>query len=314
MVSRRLLRIKVFQLLYAFFTNEDGDTQKYKKELTHSVNKTHELYYKFFLLLIDVRELAINKLETAKTKKLPSIDDLNPNTKLIENKILIKIDEDEGIKRYLNASKTSWVNDQGLVKKIYKRVLETDYYKKYITNENDVKSDKKLLYSILEETVLECSDIEEYLENSSIYWNDELEFVIDMVIKTIKSIDIKSDKIELLPLYKNTSDKDFTNTLFMKTIVNNEENKALIAKYIKNWDSERLAFNDVLFMEMAIVELKYFNEIPVRVTLNEYIELSKFYSTDQSSAFINGILDKIIKDLKKTGEIKKVGMGLKGEI
>jgi len=314
MVSRRLLRIKIFQILYAYFTNDGGDIIKFKKEINHSINKTHELYFKFLLLIIDLKEVATNKIENAKKKNLPSLDDLNPNTKFIDNPIIAKLEESEVLSAYLKTTKVTWINETNLVNKLFKKIINSDYYEKYMAIDGDAKSDKSILYNIFEETVLECEDITEYLENDSIYWNDELEFVIDMIIKTIKSVDINSDKLTVLPLFKNDSDKIFMEELFKKTINNHDENKQLISKYIKNWDADRLAFNDMLLMEMAITELTTFNDIPIRVSLNEYIELAKFYSTKQSGSFVNGILDKVIKDLKKSGEIKKTGMGLKGEV
>ena len=314
MVSRRLLRIKIFQILYAYFTNDGGDIIKFKKELNHSVNKTHELYFKFLLLIINLKEVATNKIENAKNKNLPSLDDLNPNTKFIDNPIIAKLEESEALNAYLKTTKVTWINETNLVNKLFKKIINSDYYEKYMAIDGDAKSDKSIIYNIFEETVLECEDITEYLENDSIYWNDELEFVIDMIIKTIKSVDINSDRFTVLPLFKNDSDKTFMEELFKKTINNHDKNKELISKYIKNWDADRLAFNDMLLMEMAITELTTFNDIPTRVSLNEYIELAKFYSTKQSGGFVNGILDKAIKDLKKSGEIKKTGMGLKGEV
>ena len=314
MVSRRLLRVKIFQILYAYFTNDSEDIVKFKKELNHSVSKTHELYFKFLLLLIDFKKVATNKIETAKKKNLPSLEDLNPNTKFIDNPIFAILEESEVLEAYFKNIKVSWVNETSLVNKLFKKITDSEYYKKYMNTSGNAKSDKMLIYNIFEETILECEDITEYLEDDSIYWNDELEFVIDMIIKTIKSVDVNSNKVDILPLFKNSADKKYMEELFVKTINNNEKSKELISKYIKNWDADRLAFNDVLLMEMAITELTAFNDIPVRVTLNEYIELAKFYSTKQSGGFVNGILDKVIKDLKKSGEIKKTGMGLKGDI
>lgn len=314
MVSRRLLRIKIFQILYAYFTNDSGDVVRFKKELNHSINKTHELYFKFLLLIIDFKEVAINKIESDKNKNLPSLEELNPNTRFINSPIIAKLEESEALNAYFKTIKVSWVTETSLVNKLFKKIIASEYYKEYMTGNGGAKADKSLIYNIFEQTILECEDITEYLENDSIYWNDELEFVIDMIIKTIKSIDVNSDRISILPLFKQDSDKEFMEELFVKTINNHEKNKELISKYIKNWDADRLAFNDMLLMEMAITELTAFNDIPVRVTLNEYIELAKFYSTKQSGGFVNGILDKIIKDFKKSGEIKKSGMGLKGEV
>lgn len=314
MVSRRLLRIKIFQILYAYFANDGGEVVKFKKELDFSVNKTHHLYFKFLLLLFEFKKIAESKIEFAKNKNLPTLEDLNPNTKFIDNKVILVLENNKKLNTYLNSYKVSWTVEDDFVKKLYKKMISSEYYGKYMNLESDSKSDKKLIYSIFEKTILSCEEVEEYLEDDSIYWNDELEFVIDMIIKTVKSVDVETGDVEIMPLYKNSSDKQFTEDLFRKTITDHDKNKKLISTYVKNWDSDRLAVNDMLFMEMALTELTQFNDIPIRVTLNEYIELAKFYSTKQSGAFINGIIDKIIKDLKKSGEIKKTGMGLKGEV
>ena len=314
MVSRRLLRIKIFQILYAYFANEGGEVVTFKKELDFSINKTHHLYFKFLLLLSEFKKIAETKIELGKNKNLPTLEDLNPNTKFINNKVITALENSDKYNAYLNGYKVSWVIEDDFAKKLYKKMIASDYYEKYMNIEGDSNSDKKLIRNIFEETILSCEEVAEYLEDDSIYWNDELEFVIDMIIKTIKSVNVETESIEIIPLYKNSSDKQFTEDLFRKTIANHDSNKELISKYVKNWDSDRLAVNDMIFMEMAVTELTQFNDIPVRVTLNEYIELAKFYSTKQSGGFINGIIDKIINDLKKSGEIKKVGMGLKGDV
>jgi len=314
MVSRRLIRIKAYQVLFAYYKSDSDNIENAKKEVLFSINKTYELYHKVLLLLVEIKEKLENKLEKGKVKKLPTLEDLNPNTKFINNKLINQLENTEIFTSYVERHKISWKNDPEFITKLVKNIEDSDYYKKYMNTDNDFVADKKVILSILEDTLLDCNDFYELLENDSIYWNDEIELVIDMILQTFKKLKETSTKIAILPLYKSETDKKYAVDLVSKTILDHNENTKIIFEYVKNWDSERLAFTDSLLMEMAFIELVHFNEIPVKVTLNEYIEIAKFYSTKQSGQFINGVLDKMIKKLTKENLIKKTGLGLKGSI
>jgi len=314
MVSRRLIRIKAYQVLFAYYKSDSDNIENAKKEVLFSINKTYELYHKVLLLLVEIKEKLENKLEKGKVKKLPTLEDLNPNTKFINNKLINQLENTEIFTSYVERHKISWKNDPEFITKLVKNIEDSDYYKKYMNTDNDFVADKKVILSILEDTLLDCNDFYELLENDSIYWNDEIELVIDMILQTFKKLKETSTKIAILPLYKSETDKKYAVDLVSKTIIDHNENTKIIFEYVKNWDSERLAFTDSLLMEMAFIELVHFNEIPVKVTLNEYIEIAKFYSTKQSGQFINGVLDKMIKKLTKENLIKKTGLGLKGSI
>ncbi len=314
MVSRRLIRIKAYQVLFAYYKSDSDNIENAKKEVLFSINKTYELYHKVLLLLVEIKEKLENKLEKGKVKKLPTLEDLNPNTKFINNKLINQLENTEIFTSYVERHKISWKNNPEFITKLVKNIEDSDYYKKYMNTDNDFVADKKVILSILEDTLLDCNDFYELLENDSIYWNDEIELVIDMILQTFKKLKETSTKIAILPLYKSETDKKYAVDLVSKTILDHNENTKIIFEYVKNWDSERLAFTDSLLMEMAFIELVHFNEIPVKVTLNEYIEIAKFYSTKQSGQFINGVLDKMIKKLTKENLIKKTGLGLKGSI
>ncbi len=314
MVSRRLIRIKAYQVLFAYYKSDSDNIENAKKEVLFSINKTYELYHKVLLLLVEIKEKLENKLEKGKVKKLPTLEDLNPNTKFINNKLINQLENTEIFTSYVERHKISWKNNPEFITKLVKNIEDSDYYKKYMNTDNDFVADKKVILSILEDTLLDCNDFYELLENDSIYWNDEIELVIDMILQTFKKLKETSTKIAILPLYKSETDKKYAVDLVSKTIIDHNENTKIIFEYVKNWDSERLAFTDSLLMEMAFIELVHFNEIPVKVTLNEYIEIAKFYSTKQSGQFINGVLDKMIKKLTKENLIKKTGLGLKGSI
>jgi transcription antitermination protein NusB len=316
MISRRILRIKVMQALYAYYKNDGSASMNdIEKELFFSVNKTYDLYHYLVLLILDVSDYAQKRIEIAQNKKLPSKEDLNPNRKFVDNQLINQLRINNQLLRYLETKKMSWINHPELVKSIYDTLVESDDYKEYMAEEEaSYQSDKNFLTKVYKNIVANSEQLFIVLEEQSIFWNDEVEFVIGAIIKTIKKFkSTEVENAELMPLYKNDEDKEFTKTLFRKSILNRVEYQALIEKFSKNWDFERIAFIDILLIEMAIAEVKEFSSIPVKVTFNEYIELSKFYSTKRSNIFINGILDKIFEHLKSTNQIIKQGRGLIGE-
>ncbi len=296
MLSRRLLRVKVVQMVYAYYKTGDTDIPKKEKELFHSISKSHELYHLFLLLLVEIHSFAEKRIEFGKNKKRPTSEDLYPNTKFIDNLFLQQLVNNKSLLLYVEKTGLSWSNHTDVVKNIYNVILESKIYNDYMNLDegNDYDKDKKVIAKLFEKVIAPVEDLYNIIEEQSIYWNDEAEFVISMVIKTIKSFsNDKGEKQELLTEFKDNDDKDFVSKLFRKTIVNEDTNRDLIKKHTKNWDFDRVAFMDVVIMQVAITELTEFDEIPARVTLNEYIEIAKFYSTNKSGTFINGILDKI---------------------
>ena len=208
--------------------------------------------------------------------------------------------------------KISWVNYSLLIKDIYQIMVNSEAYKNYMNGtENSYASDKKFVIEFYPQYLDTSELLYQILEEQSIYWNDEIEFIINMIIKTLKNFkEEEKEYSKLMLLFKNNDDRDFAKDLFRKTILNYNEYNKLIEKHTKNWDVERIAFIDILFMQLAITEVVEFPSIPIKVSLNEYIEIIKYYSTKKSSTFINGILDKIINILKDEGKIKKTGRGL----
>ena len=315
MISRRLLRIKVMQVLYAHFNTEDKTVNQSEKELLHSINKSYDLYIYLFQLVIEIGRYAESRMEIARNKQIPTFEDLHPNNRFIDNEVFKIIQALPEFQSYLVSHKMSWVNYPELIKKLYNDIIDSEYYKTYMhKKDHSLEDDKKLLVDIFANHVAFCEDLYSSLEEQSIYWNDDVEFVLSMNIKTIKSLPSKNSSKSLMTLYKNDDDKEFVKKLFRYVILHHEENVVLIDKYVKNWDIERVAFMDILIMSIAISEIIAFPGIPVKVSFNEYIELSKYYSTSKSSVFINGILDKIIQDLREQDKIVKRGRGLIGEI
>ena len=315
MVSRRLLRIKTLQICYAYLKSSEKSIDQAEKELFFSIQKSYDLYHYLILLILDVVDFAESRIELAKQKRMLTPEDINPNTKFIDNKLIELLNNNLELKKYLNDQKLSWVNYPELIKNLYNEIRESELYKNYmLSDSNGFNEDKKFISDIFSKIIINYEPLYQNLEEQSIFWNDDIEFVIGMIIKSFRSFKASSDEnVKLMPLFKNEEDKDFVKRLFRKTILNHKENEKLISKFIKNWDVERVAFMDIIVMSLAVTEIIEFSEIPVKVSLDEYIEIAKFYSTQKSNIFINGILDKMVEYLKKEGKIKKAGRGLINE-
>jgi len=316
MVSRRLLRIKTLQICYAYFKSSGQSINQAEKELFFSIQKFYDLYHYLILLILDIAGFAESRIELAKQKRIPSFEDLNPNTKFIDNKLIKLLSENIDLKKYLSEQKLSWTNYPELIKNIYNDIRDSEIYINYMSSESrEFSEDKKFISDIFSKIIINYEPLYQNLEEQSIFWNDDIEFVIGMIIKSFRSFKVSSDEnVKLMSLFTNEEDREFVKRLFRKAVLNNKEYEALISKFIKNWDVERIAFMDIVVMSLAVAEMVEFSEIPIKVSLDEYIEIAKFYSTQKSNVFINGVLDKIVEHLKKEGQIKKLGRGLIGEI
>jgi transcription antitermination protein NusB len=315
MISRRIIRTKVLQVLYAYYSSTEKSLNNTEKELFFCIQKTYDLYHYLLYLVIEIADYAEQRIEIRKNKHQPTSEDLNPNTKFINNLMIHKLRENRQLNAYLSQKKLSWANNNGLIKELYLFLTESDFYQEYMAEKkNSFSEDRKFVEKIFNKIILITEDLYEVLEEQSIYWNDDIEFVVSMISKTLKKFSERSDSDErLLPLFKDQDDRDFAKDLLRKSIINHDELRDLIKEHSQNWDLDRIAFMDILIMQLAVTEFLYFPSIPTKVSLNEYIELSKYYSTDKSRNFINGILDKTLKDLKTTGKINKLGRGLIGE-
>lgn len=315
MISRRLLRIKILQILYAYFKTENAAAGKLEKDLFFSIQKTHELYISVFALLDEIVRYAYHRIDLGKNKLSPAPEDLNPNTKFIDNIVLKKLSANPSFEHYVREYKVNWAVYPELIRKLYREITESDFYSEYMEKEETgAKEDLKLVNSILYRIILNSEMLDSFLEERSIFWNNDLDFVVRQVERTLKKIsDETADDTELLALYKDEEDRGFVKRLFRHVIANNSEYREMIEKFTSNWDVDRIAFMDILLMQQAIAEIIEFENIPTRVSFNEYIEISKFFSTRKSSNFINGVLDKIINRLKEENRIVKSGRGLIGE-
>ena len=312
MLNRRHIRIKVLQILYAFFHSDSDDLTKSERDLNNSFDKTHSLYIHLLLLLVAIKKQAEDKIEKGKVKLLPTQEDLNPNTKFVDNKTLSLLAENLSLIEHFENDEIYWDENPELVGKIFRQIQESDMYIKYINEQNTTFiEDRKFVSALFMEFIAANEDVHSFLEEKSIYWLDDFEVSNLSVIKTIKSLKPESDEYaRLLPLFKDEDDKVFASNLLKRTILNSADYTKYVVETASNWDEERISDMDQLLMQMAICELLNFETIPVKVTLNEYIELSKDYSSQKSKIFINGVIDKLAVRFKEEGILKKLGRGL----
>jgi len=307
MLNRRLLRVKVIQVLYAYFLSSHRSLNSTEKELFFSLDKTFDLYHNLMNLLFDLQRVAESRIAKAKNKRVATFEDLNPNMRFVNNRLLKVLYRNTSLISHLRTHKLSWVNYPEVPLHLFDKLIETDTYKEYMSSTTDsFTADKNLVMYILEFVFAENEMLFNTLEEMSIYWLDDFEYVISMIIKTIRGFTDKTTELtRLMPMFKNDEDRQFAVELLRKTVLRHQELIEIVDKYTINWDIERVAFMDKIILQMAICEILEFQSIPTKVTFNEYIELAKFYSTPKSSIFINGILDRIVTSFIEEGRINK---------
>lgn len=314
MLNRRYLRIKAMQSVYSFFQSEDTDLAAGEKDLLRSIDRTYDLYLTALIFPCELADFAANKAELGRNKMLPTKEDLNPNLKFINNRLIQKIRDSNNVQKEVNARRIGWQSDQAidLIRKTWEAIRNWEAYKTYMASgENSWAEDVDIVLDILRKHVADSDIFEQFIEEVSLHWPGDMNMAVaPALLKTCEAATEEGD-IKLAPLYKDPEDdKKFVLELFRKTVLDNDSSSALIGDKTKNWEVDRIAVMDVILMQMAITELKNFPSIPVKVTLNEYIEISKTYSTPKSRQFINGILDKLVADFREKGLIQKSGRGL----
>ena len=315
MISRRLLRIKALMALYAFNRREDENLAQAETELMFSIGKTYDLYHYLLLLVLDVADIASEKIDQALQKIMPTKEDLNPQKWFIDNLVIAQLRKSTVFNKYVSSKKLSWVNYSHIPRLLYNKMITWDVYEEYMQEEiHNYQSDKKFLIKLITDLFANSEDLQSNLEEQSIFWNDDMEYISAMVEKTLKKFKAESgENTQLMPLYKNEEDEEFVKILFRKAILNSKKCSELIDKNTTNWEVDRIALMDILVMQLAVTEVLEFPEIPVKVTLNEYIEIAKYYCTSKSSTFVNGILDNIVKEIRDKGLFNKFGRGLIGD-
>jgi N utilization substance protein B len=296
-------------MLYSFFQHENADIALFEKELFKSLDKIYNLYISVLALFIDIHHNAHMVIDEHKNKRLPTKEDLDPNLKFINNTLLIALSENNELKKEIEKQKVSWSNNYDVVRKLYNEIIAGEDYKNYMSSQDaGIKEDRNLLINIIVNRLDEHDLLNHVFEEQNIHWADDTFLAFNSAIRTFENFD---GKFKLMPLLKDAEDdKLFVSTLFRKTIQYKAQYEELIQTHTKNWELDRIANMDMLLMKMAIAEILHLKNIPVKVSLNEYIDISKEYSTPNSKTFVNGVLDKIILQLKNEGKIEKSGRGL----
>ncbi|WP_431136030.1 transcription antitermination factor NusB [Psychroserpens mesophilus] len=313
MLNRRHIRIKVMQALYAFKGNESEDLKVSDKFLNHSLNSLYDLYLSILSLIIEVHKKAEDHQNKTQKKFLATQAEKNPNLKFIKNEVLTKLSSNQALKAELEHRKLNpWYLDFEYVDLTFKAITESDLYKEYMaTPVSTFKEDKDFVISVFEDIIAPNDKLYDYFEDKKLTWLDDIPVVNTSLLKLFKKLKPSTSEQHFLPkLFKDTDDRDFGENLLKKTILNQSSFSSEIALKTKNWDSERITQIDTVLMQMAICEFQKFPSIPVKVTINEYLEIAKEYSTPKSSNFINGILDKIVKEYEAENKFNKVGRGL----
>lgn len=307
MINRVLIRLKIVQIVYAYYQNGGKNLDTAEKELFFSLSKAYDLYNYLLLLMVEVTKQANKRLNAAKNKLVPTKEELFPNTKFVENRFIAQLEVNKQLLEFSNNQKKTWENEADFVKTLCDKILESDIYKEYMASEtSSYEEDRELWRKLYKNIIFNNIELDQVLEDQSLYWNDDKEIVDTFVLKTIKRFDEKNGaKQELLPEFKDEEDQDFARRLFRRTILNADYYRHLISENTKNWDLDRVAFMDVVIMQIALAEILSFPNIPVSVSLNEYVEITKLYSTPKSGGFINGTLDGIVNSLKKENKLTK---------
>ncbi|HAJ99930.1 MAG TPA: transcription antitermination factor NusB [Bacteroidales bacterium] len=307
MLNRRHLRVKVLQALYAFFQSGNSDLSAGEKELFFGIDKTYDLYLYQLSLLGELQHQEQRIVEENRNKHLPVASDLNPSLHFAQNRLLQMVAEHKQLKELCKRNKIYWNEHQDLVKKLLLHIKQQHYYIEYQQlPQTDFEIDRDFVVKMIKKDLLNFELLHAFYEEKSIYWLNDWELVGIMLMKSIKTVaNEPQTPFALLELFKEETDKAFARDLFLRTILKSGEWDEIIGANTKNWDLERIALMDVIIMKMALTEIMGFQQIPVKVSLNEYIELSKMYSTPKSQVFVNGVLNKMVEELDASSKIHK---------
>ena len=306
MINRELIRIKVVQLTYAYYQNGNRNIDNSEKELLFSLSKAYDLYNYLLDLIVAITKIARQHVEIAIARAQREGTEM-PSQKFAENKFVLQLEENKMLNDFVSEQKQVWEDNIDLVRKLYACIEESQVYRDYMADtDNSYEGDREIWRKLYKQFIQDNDDIDELLEEKSLYWNDDKEIVDTFVLKTIKRFDPQNTtKQELLPEYKDPEDKTFACKLFRSTILNADQYQHYMSETSRNWDFSRLAYMDVVIMQIAIAEMLTFPNIPISVTINEYVELAKLYSTPKSGGYINGMLDAIARYLIDTGKLLK---------
>lgn len=306
MINRKLIRVKIVQLTYAYYQNGHHNMDTAEKELLFSLSKAYDLYYYLLGLIVAITQEERRRVDIA-TRRAEREGAETPSQRFAFNKFATQLEENKQLNLFMEDKKMSWENDVEAVRKLCDQIERSPLYQEYMMSDaEDYETDRELWRRIYRTLIQGNEDLDAILEEKSLYWNDDKEIVDTFVLKTIKRFDPanKADQ-ELLPEYDDTEDREYALKLFRSTILNADTYQRYMSETSRNWNFSRLAYMDVVLMQIAIAEMLTFPNIPISVTINEYVDLAKLYSTPKSGGYINGMLDAIARHLVDTGRLLK---------
>lgn len=307
MINRTLIRLKVVQLLYAFYQNGDRFAESAQRQLSESLEKAHDLYNLLLLIIVDITRIADEIINNQEDRNRITHNDTVISHRFLNNRFAAQLADNEELMSVVESRHLNWTNHRELMMRLYAEITEADYYAEYMSKEEvSYDDDRELWRKAYKNVIMKSTEIDLAIEDMDIYWNDDKEIIDTFVLKTIKRFEEgKGKKQELLPAYRDEEDHVFAHTLLRKAIENGQYYQSLIAKSTHNWEFSRLAYTDAIIMQIALAEILCFPEIPISVTINEYVEIAKCYSTPKSHLYINGILDSISKRLVEERKLFK---------
>lgn len=308
MINRELIRTKIVQLTYAYYQNGHNNLDNAEKELLFSLDKAYDLYHHLLALIVALTNVARTRAEIA-LQRAERGEGEYPSPKFINNKFALQLEANETLREWQEHQKQTWEDDIAIVRNILNAIEQSEAYTQYINSDSETttyEEDRELWRKLYKQFIVDNQDIDRHIEEKSLYWNDDKEVIDTFVIKTIKRFEeANGSEQELLPEFKDLDDRDFALKLFHSTIINGEQYQQYMAEASRNWDFSRLAYMDVVIMQIAIAEMLTFPAIPANVTINEYVDLAKIYSTPKSWRYINGMLDNIAHYLNDNGKMYK---------
>ncbi|MBQ7998861.1 MAG: transcription antitermination protein NusB [Bacteroidales bacterium] len=312
MLSRRLIRVKVFKILFGRIIAGSDSLVGAENELIASCEKTLDLYCFMLQLPVALKRVAESKIETGLKKFKPTAEEANPNRKFVENRFIEIIENDPKFTKYRESHGLLWADYESFVKKLYSAISASEYFVEYMANpDRSLKEDCALFKKIFEQELEDNENLEDILEELSLFWMDDLGYVLGVILKNINAM-AKSASVIIPDVFRNEDDKAYAKKLLTQSLVKYDEYTKLIADFVSNWDMERLVATDLALIVMGITEAVTFETIPLKVTINEFVDISKYYSTANSRIFVNGLLDRMLQKMYKEGTIVKSGRGLVG--
>ena len=306
MINREIIRIKIVQLTYAYYQNGNKNIDSAEKELFFSLSKAYDLYNYLLAFMVAIAKEAKRRLEIIEAKALREGLD-KPSPKFAFNRFTLQLEENKQLSEFMGNQKRTWADNPEFVGKFFEKIEQSQIYKDYMaSNVDNYAADRELWRKLYRTLIQDNDDLDALLEEQSLYWNDDKEIVDTFVLKTIKRFDEQNGaKQELLPEYDNEEDRDYARKLFRASILNSDEYQHYMSEASKNWDFSRLAYMDIVIMQIAIAEMMTFPSIPISVSINEFVNIAKMYSTPKSGAYINGMLDAIARHLVNSGRLLK---------